>query len=81
VAVAPGSIRLDGGDLCRPVRGAVEFEQFGAPGLRFFYGISYLNLAFLTLLGISFFSTSISEEKEEDTLGLMLMAGSARWGS
>ncbi|HEY4261921.1 MAG TPA: hypothetical protein VGM98_17250, partial [Schlesneria sp.] len=49
--------------------------SFGAPGLRFFYGIGYLNLAFMTLLGISFFSTSISEEKEEDTLGLMLMAG------
>lgn len=49
--------------------------SFGAPGLRFFHGISYLNLAFMTLLGLSFFSTSISEEKEEDTLGLMLMAG------
>lgn len=49
--------------------------SFGAPGLRFFYGIAYLNLTFMTLLGLSFFSTSISEEKEEDTLGLMLMAG------
>lgn len=49
--------------------------SFGAPGLRFFLGIGYLNLTFMTLLGISFFSTSISEEKEEDTLGLMLMAG------
>jgi ABC-type transport system involved in multi-copper enzyme maturation permease subunit len=49
--------------------------SFGAPGLRFFYGIGYLNLTFMTLLGLSFFSTSISEEKEEDTLGLMLMAG------
>jgi len=48
---------------------------FGAPGLRFFYGIAFLNLTFLSLLGIGFFSTPISEEKEEDTLGLMLMAG------
>lgn len=49
--------------------------RFGAPGLNFFTNIAYLNLAFMTLLGISFFSTAITEEKEEDTLGLMLMAG------
>ncbi|MDB5344137.1 MAG: hypothetical protein JWP89_2514 [Schlesneria sp.] len=55
--------------------------SFGAPGLRFFYGIGYLNLTFMTLLGLSFFSTSISEEKEEDTLGLMLMAGISPLGT
>ncbi len=49
--------------------------MFGAPGLRFFQGIAYLDMTFMTLLGIGFFSTSITEEKEEDTLGLMLMAG------
>ncbi|WP_010586109.1 ABC transporter permease [Schlesneria paludicola] len=48
---------------------------FGAPGLRFFRNIVYLDLFFITLLGITFFSTSITEEREEDTLGLMLMAG------
>ena len=48
---------------------------FGAPGLRFFRYILYLNLTFMTLTGISFFSTAITEEKEEDTLGLMQMAG------
>ena len=48
---------------------------FGAPGLRFFESIVYLNLTFMTLLGIGFFSTAITEEKEEDTLGLMQMAG------
>lgn len=53
----------------------VNAAWFGAPGLRFFYGIAYLNLLFLSLMGISVFSTTISEEKEEDTLGLMLMAG------
>ncbi|WP_397571036.1 ABC transporter permease [Schlesneria sp. T3-172] len=47
----------------------------GAPGLHFFSGIAYLDVFFMTLLGISFFATSITEEKEEDTLGLMLMAG------
>jgi ABC-type transport system involved in multi-copper enzyme maturation permease subunit len=50
-------------------------NMFGAPGLRFFTSIAYLNLVFMTLLGISFFSTAVTEEKEEDTLGLMLMAG------
>lgn len=49
--------------------------RFGAPGLRFFAASVYLNVIFLTLLGIGFFSTTITEEKEEDTLGLMLMAG------
>lgn len=50
-------------------------SRFGAPGLRFFYASVYLNAIFLTLLGIGFFSTTITEEKEEDTLGLILMAG------
>ena len=50
-------------------------NMFGAPGLRFFTSIGYLNLVFMTLLGIGFFSTAVTEEKEEDTLGLMLMAG------
>lgn len=50
-------------------------SSFGAPGLRFFYGIGYLNLVVMSLLGISYFATSISEEKEEEALGLMMMAG------
>lgn len=49
--------------------------MFGAPGLRFFQANVYLNLTFMTLLGVGFFSTAITEEKEEDTLGLMQMAG------
>lgn len=48
---------------------------FGAPGMRFFKASVYLNAFFMTLLGIGFFSTTISEEKEEDTLGLIMMAG------
>lgn len=49
--------------------------NFGAPGTHFLRSIAYLNLVFMSLLGISFFSTAVSEEKEEQTLGLMLMAG------
>jgi hypothetical protein len=48
---------------------------FGAPGLLLFKYVTYCNAAFVTLLGISYFSSVISEEKEEDTLGLMTMAG------
>jgi ABC-type Na+ efflux pump permease subunit len=48
---------------------------FGAPGLWFFQRVAWLNLAFMTLTGVGYFSTAITEEKEEDTLGLMLMAG------
>lgn len=50
-------------------------DLLGAPGLRFFVAMTYLDAIFMTLLGLSFFSMSITEEKEEDTLGLMLMAG------
>ena len=49
--------------------------RFGAPGLRFFEWMAYLDAAFLTLLGIGFLSSVITEEKEEGTLGLILMAG------
>lgn len=54
--------------------------RFGAPGLGFFRAIVWSNIAFMTLLGIGFFSTAISEEKEEDTLGLMQMAGISSLG-
>lgn len=47
----------------------------GAPGLQFFMQIAYLNFVFISLAGVSFFATAITEEKEEDTLGLLKMAG------
>lgn len=47
----------------------------GAPGLKLFESMSFLNLGLITLAGISFFATAISEEKEEETLGLLKMAG------
>ncbi len=48
---------------------------FGAPGRSFFRIVVFVNAAFVTLLGVGFFSSAITEEKEEDTLGLMTMAG------
>lgn len=51
---------------------------FGAPGLQFFTSICYLNFVFISVAGISFFATPITEEKEEDTIGLLKMAGMTR---
>lgn len=49
--------------------------SFGAPGLTFFSRISFLNFFMIVLAGVSFFATTITEEKEEATLGLLKMAG------
>lgn len=46
----------------------------GAPGLDLFRSVSDDNYFFITILGTAFFATSITEEKEERTLGLLKMA-------
>ena len=51
------------------------FNFVGAPGLQFFISIATLNAVFITCAGIGFFATAISEEKEEEVIGLLLMAG------
>lgn len=48
---------------------------FSAPGLKLFELLSFLNIGLISLAGIGFFATAISEEKEEETLGLLRMAG------
>lgn len=48
---------------------------FGAPGLRFFAWVCLWNFWFITLAAATFFATAITEEKEEQTLGLLKMAG------
>lgn len=48
---------------------------YGAPGLRFFLFVVMANAWLILLAGISYFSATITEEKEENTLGLMLMTG------
>lgn len=48
--------------------------SFGAPGKNFLQSIVILNAVFITLAGVSFFSSAITEEKEENTLGLLQMA-------
>ena len=49
--------------------------SLGAPGLFFFSNILWLNLALIGLAAVSVLSTAITEEKEEGTLGLLMLAG------
>lgn len=44
------------------------------PGLQFFHSMSLLGVALISLAGIGHFANSITEEKEEGTLGLLLVA-------
>ena len=53
----------------------VTSGMLGAPGLRFFSSIAWLNVVFITCAGIGFFASAITEEKEEEILGLLMMAG------
>jgi hypothetical protein len=49
--------------------------QGASPGLTFFQVLTGINLVVITLLGITSFSNVVSEEKEAQMLGLLLMAG------
>ena len=53
----------------------VTSGMFGAPGLKFFQTIAWLNMFFISCAGVGYFSSAITEEKEEDTIGLLQMAG------
>lgn len=50
-----------------------SFGWRGAPGLEFFKAVLFINFFFITLGGLSYFASAISEEKEEMTLGLLRM--------
>ncbi len=54
---------------------SIQSGFLGAPGLSFFSQIAWLNAMFITCAGIGFFSSAITEEKEEETIGLLQMAG------
>lgn len=53
----------------------ITSARVNAPGLDFFTKVAWLNFWLCTLAGIGFFSTAITEEKEEGTLPLLKMAG------
>jgi hypothetical protein len=46
---------------------------FGAPGLRLFSSIVYIDFFFISIAATSYFASAIAEEKEEMTLGLLRM--------
>jgi ABC-type transport system involved in multi-copper enzyme maturation permease subunit len=46
----------------------------GAPGLVLFQSLTYVNTWFITIVGVTYFASAITEEKEERTLGLLKMA-------
>jgi ABC-type transport system involved in cytochrome c biogenesis permease component len=55
---------------------AREFSpRIGAPGLAFFSFVLHLNVIFISLAGLTYFASAITEEKEEETLGLLKMSG------
>lgn len=54
--------------------------RVGSPGLDFFSKIVWLDFWLVTLAGIGIFSTAITEEKEEETLPLLKLAGISALG-
>ncbi|MFK7818990.1 MAG: hypothetical protein AB8G99_09740 [Planctomycetaceae bacterium] len=52
-----------------------QMSVFSASGLSVFGMIMWVNFMFISIAAIGYFSTSITEEKEEGTLGLLRMAG------
>ena len=45
----------------------------GAPGLVFLQSATWLQVVFLTISGLGYFASAITDEKEEETLGLLRM--------
>jgi hypothetical protein len=52
-----------------------ESRFSSAPGLEFFQVISWVSLVLISLAGAFYFPSLITEEKEQQTLGLLRMAG------
>lgn len=50
-----------------------RFSFGGAPGLRFFQSVVWMNFFVICVAGVSYFASAVTEEKEESTLGLLRM--------
>jgi hypothetical protein len=50
-----------------------QLGWMNGPGLIFFGAVAHIDLCFVFLAGVSYFAAPISEEKEEQTLGLLRM--------
>ena len=57
------------------INSALSFRGRNINGLGFLKFIAYTNFVFIILAGVLGFSSSITEEKEEDCLGLLIMTG------
>lgn len=51
------------------------WTRAGAPGLQLFEWLAWCNFWFIAAAGVLYFSSAITEEKEEQTLGLLRLAG------
>jgi ABC-type transport system involved in multi-copper enzyme maturation permease subunit len=56
-----------------PIQSLAGAGMSAAPGLGFLQELVWLNLVFITLAGLSYFASAITEEKEELMLGLLRM--------
>jgi hypothetical protein len=56
-----------------PVQSIARAGLMGAPGLNFLQEMVWVNLVCITLAGLSYFASAITEEKEEMMLGLLRM--------
>lgn len=56
-----------------PIQTKARMGWYGAPGLNFLESMAWVNLLFVTLAGLSYFASAITEEKEEMMLGLLRM--------
>lgn len=56
-----------------PIQSMGRLGMLGAPGLHFLEQMVWVNLVFITLAGLSYFASAITEEKEEMMLGLLRM--------
>jgi ABC-type transport system involved in multi-copper enzyme maturation permease subunit len=56
-----------------PIQAMANLGRYSAPGLVFLQEMVWVNLVFITLAGLSYFASAITEEKEEMMLGLLRM--------
>ncbi len=56
-----------------PIQATARAGYLGAPGLNFLEELVWVNLVCITLAGLSYFASAITEEKEEMMLGLLRM--------
>ncbi len=56
-----------------PIQSMARMGVYAAPGLHFLEEMAWVNFVFITLAGLSYFASAITEEKEEMMLGLLRM--------